>query len=110
MKQTINFSAFVDAFHKCGRYDQFGYNALRVLFDYLEEVEQDTGEEIELDVIALCCDYNADSWQDIATSYNIDTSVCEDDATRMSTVIEWLNENTVVCGTYYDSIIYCSAF
>lgn len=27
------------------------------MFDYLEEYEKDTGEEIELDVVALCCDF-----------------------------------------------------
>jgi hypothetical protein len=29
---------------------------MKALFDFLEEQEQDAGE-IELDVIALCCDY-----------------------------------------------------
>jgi hypothetical protein len=59
MKQTVNFSAFVDAFRAHDRYDQFGHSALRALFDYLEELEQDIGEEWELDVIALCCDWTA---------------------------------------------------
>ena len=68
MKQTVNFSAFCDAFHAYNRYDQFGYDALKVLFDYLEELEEDTGNEMELDVIALCCDYSVDSWQDIASN------------------------------------------
>jgi hypothetical protein len=57
MKQTVNFNAFVDAFQAYDRYDQFGYEALRALFDNIEEMEQDTGEEMELDVIALCCDW-----------------------------------------------------
>ena len=49
-----------------GRGDQFSYEAKSALFEYLEEYEQDTETEIELDVIALCCDYseheNIEEW------------------------------------------------
>ena len=72
MKTTVNQSAFIDAFHNFDRYDQFGYAALSSLFDYLEQLEDDTGEEIELDVIALCCDYSVDTVEDIASNYSID--------------------------------------
>lgn len=59
MKQTVTYYAFEKAFHDCDRFDQFGYAALRALFDYLEELEEDCGAEFELDVIALCCDWTA---------------------------------------------------
>jgi len=58
MKQTINQSQFIDAFHNCGRGEQFTYNGLKTLFDFLEEGEQDQGIEHELDVIALCCEFS----------------------------------------------------
>jgi len=58
MKQTVNFTTFVDAFKVRERYDQLGgYDGLTALFDYLEEYEYSAGEEIELDVIGLCCEY-----------------------------------------------------
>tara|TARA_R110001599_G_scaffold140255_1_gene320233 strand:- start:1014 stop:1316 length:303 start_codon:yes stop_codon:yes gene_type:complete len=57
MKQTINFYNFSDAFRKAGRADQFTYEGQRAIFDYLEEYEDSTGEEVELDVIAICCEY-----------------------------------------------------
>lgn len=57
MKQTINFYSFREAFEKLGRENNFTYDGLRALFEYLEEYEECTGEEIELDVIALCCEY-----------------------------------------------------
>lgn len=57
MKQTINFFDFTDTFKQCGRKDQFSYAGLRALFDYLEDLEEQCDMEIELDVIALCCDY-----------------------------------------------------
>ena len=58
MKTTVNFSSFVDAFNAHGRGDNFSYDGLRVLFDYIEELEEGIGEEIEMDVVALCCDYS----------------------------------------------------
>jgi hypothetical protein len=57
MKQTINFYDFEQAFKQHGRIDSFSYQGLKALFSYLEELEEDTGEEFELDVIALCCDF-----------------------------------------------------
>ncbi len=56
MKQTINFSQFVDSFSDTYK-NNFSYEGKRALFDYLEEYEASTGEELELDPIALCCDY-----------------------------------------------------
>jgi hypothetical protein len=115
MKQTVNFSAFCDAFHAFKRYDRFGYTALQILFDYLEEYESETSEEIELDVISLCCDYSVDSVADIAENYDIDLSKCEDDDARKFAVLDYLQDNTQICGEYDGEdgvhyIVYCSAF
>jgi len=57
MKKTINSYDFYRGFEKL-RPDNFSYAGLDALFDYLEELEEDTGEEIEFDVIAICCDYS----------------------------------------------------
>ena len=112
MKQTVNFSAFVDAFRAHDRYDQFGYEALKVLFDHLEEYEQDTGEEMELDVIALCCDYSVDSVDDIAEERGIDLNGETDPDVRFELVMDYLNCNGAgACGiTPSGQIVYCSAF
>ena len=110
MKQTVNFSTFVDAFRSYDRYDQFGYDALEVLFNYMEQLEEDCDEELELDVIALCCDYSVDSPDDIAKQYSIDLYGCEDDQDKLDTVTDWLNDRTSVCGaTPSGQIVYCSA-
>jgi len=99
MKQSVNFSAFVDAFRAYDRYDQFGYQALRVIFDYLEQYEQDCNEELELDVIAICCDYSTDHYKDIADNYKIDLSEAEgDEDAEKDIVLDYLNDNTMVLG------------
>ena len=56
MKQTINEYQFKDAFQKC-RPDNFSCEGLTALYDYLEQYEEDTGQEVELDVIAICCEF-----------------------------------------------------
>ena len=56
MYQRVTFSDFRQAFHNHDRGNQFSYEGLKALFDYLEEQERDTGE-MELDAIALCRDY-----------------------------------------------------
>lgn len=35
----------------------FSYKGLRALYEYLENLSEDTGEDIKLDVISLCCEY-----------------------------------------------------
>ena len=57
MIQKVNFSEFCDRFRDMNRDNAFTYEGKRALFDYLEEYEEDTGENVELDVIALCCDF-----------------------------------------------------
>lgn len=39
------------------RENNFSYDGLRALYDYLEDYEFQTGAEVSLDVIALCCEY-----------------------------------------------------
>lgn len=57
MKTTVTEYDFVRAF-EAGQYkDNFSYNGLIALFDHLEEYETFSGEQIELDVVALCCNY-----------------------------------------------------
>ena len=69
------------------RSEQFTYAGLRALFDYLEQYQDDIGEAIELDVIALCCEYS--EYTDIA-EFHVDFSADE------YPDIESIEENTVV--------------
>ena len=67
---TINNHDFIQAFKDAGREDQFSLDALTVLFHHLEEWESQMSEPIELDVIAICCDYEEyDSIEDFQRDY-----------------------------------------
>ncbi len=78
MKQTVNKNDFMHAFHAYNRYEQFGYDALTVLFDYYEELESDIGEELELDVIAICCDWSVYTAEEIQQEWDIDVDELRD--------------------------------
>ena len=57
MKRTINEHDFVDAFQGTDYQNQFSYEGKVALYEYLTQLEEDTGFEMELDVIAICCDF-----------------------------------------------------
>ena len=63
--QTIDLYQFREAFRAYNRMDNFSYEGLEVLFDYLDNLSDDIGEPIELDVIALCCEYYESSIEEI---------------------------------------------
>jgi len=99
MKQTIYESDFIRAFENAGRKDQFTREALIALYEHFEQLEADTGEELELDVIGICCDYCEDTFENIAENYSIDLIGCVDDLERELAVIDYLTDHTFVCGT-----------
>lgn len=95
MHQQINFNGFLSAFRAMDRDNQFSYAGKRALFDYIEDYEEEIGDSIELDVVALCCDYSESTWEEIAEDYSIDL---EDGEEVEDTVREYLEENTVIVG------------
>ena len=101
---------FREAFRLAGRGDQFSYKGLDVLFDYLEQLSEDIGEPIELDVVALCCDYYESSIEELIDNYNIDLSeVDEDDQDSIIEVVrEYLEDNTSVCGQVEGGFVYAA--
>lgn len=105
MKKTVSLHDFRDAFRLAGRMEDFSYEGQGLLFDYLEEYESGSGEELELDVIALCCEYGEDSIGDIAANYDIDLAGQDDDQAR-ETVRDYLNENTSVVGETSEGFVY----
>ena len=120
MKTTIYKSDFIDAFNAANRTDQFSYEAREILFDYFEQYEEETGEQIELDVIGICCEYSEDHWADIADNYSIDLSEAEDgvctasaygleqvEKAKRDIVRDFLENHTVIVGeTSEEAFIY----
>ena len=88
----------------------FSYKGLRHLFNYLDDLSEDTGENIKLDVIALCCEFNEykdlnEYLRDYSNKYNLKEitgkeaieSLNDEELTELKEVIQNdLNENTTL--------------
>ena len=79
MKDTITQFQFCDWFQQ-NRPNNFSYEGSKALFHYLEDLEDDIGEEINFDPIVLCCEYNEyESLKECLTEYgNLELKTIED--------------------------------
>jgi hypothetical protein len=105
MKQTIGLSQFTDAFMAI-RPNNFSYEGLAMLFDWIEQQESETGEQQELDVIALCCDFTESTYDEAVKDYTLADGEDLNPEDIPQAVIDYLNDETVVIGYTDDTIIY----
>ena len=69
MKTTISFNDFYDGFQKI-RPNQFSDKALKVLFEYIEQCEEEDGIEMEFSVNDISYDYTEwSNYEEFAKSY-----------------------------------------
>ena len=95
--QSITQNQFVNAFRECGREDQFSYDALNELFGYYYDLSEDSGEEFDLDVIAICCEWSEyDNALEAGQAYEPEgwKAMTEDDANESA--LNWLRDRTQV--------------
>ena len=77
MYHTITESEFIDAFRGSNGWsdtykNNFSYYALLALFEYLENLEDGTGEKLEFNRVAIACDYNEyDSLKEFHSEYSM---------------------------------------
>jgi hypothetical protein len=113
MKQTVNEYDFHRAFEAL-RPDNFSYEGLGLLFEYFEQLEDDMGEEIELDVIAICCDWAEGRASEIVSDFGLnsilDLDDLETDSEEYCTAVEdHVRDQTSVAGiTGTGTIVYQS--
>ena len=91
MIKTLTRNQFIDALKQSDRKNQFSYEGLVALFEYLEEYEDSTGETIEFDMIALCCEYaEYDNLEEFQNDYGKEY-LSFDDIEEETTVIYYDN-------------------
>ncbi len=90
MKTIVSEFQFVEAFRLCGRESQFTVPARRALFAHLEDYEKSTCFELELDPIAVCCEF-AEHSSAIAASKEYGQSFESE-----SEALDWLQDRTQV--------------
>ena len=96
---NITFTEFQNAFHNMNRQDNFSYEGLKALYEYLADLESDLDTEIELDVIALCCEYSEHDLPSLIQEYgeNIDAEeLIENGDGVIEPLMQYLENNTTV--------------
>lgn len=93
MIKNIGFSEFVDEFARMGRGAQFSYEALEILFEYL-----DREEDYSLDVIAICCSYSEQSAAQVIQTFNLDIADCPKNTTLRDFAWEYLLKRWIYLG------------
>ena len=77
----------INEFKSYGRED-FTREALVALYEYLEDYSRDTDEPVELDVIALCCDFTEyETFKEIQKAYS---------STKLETMEDLWNNTQVI--------------
>lgn len=112
MIETIDKSLFRSRFEdykRVGKNKNFSYNGLDALFEYLENLESETGEQIELDVVGLCCDFSeysiSELWNDYSHLFqDLSRDDHEDDDSLNDAMLEVLRDHTTVIEvSHYDA-------
>jgi hypothetical protein len=116
--QELNESYFMDRFKEMGRGDQFSYDALSALYDYYDNLSDDIGEDIKLDVIGICCDWSESTIDQLYIEYpaSLDAKqiISDENATTPDDVAEalhdaalaFLQDKTIVIELNNGSLLY----
>lgn len=101
MKQTLSHYQATGLIYEV--YDnQFSWEASGCLADYYENLEEEIGEEIEIDPVAIACDwseYNSDEELIEAYGYRIDAdddTNCLDEDEKLEALLDDLRDNTTI--------------
>ena len=113
--QTVNPS---DLYHMACRMDRghnFGYDGWLAIGDYLEQLSDDLGENIEVDIVGICCEYSmsedvGDWWKECGVYSDIDSEEWEemDDEEKLEAIENYLQEKTSVVTCRENLIIWQS--
>lgn len=117
LKITANADHVVQLAVDYGCLDNFGYKGWRLLAEAMEQLSDYIGEDIEVDIIAWCCEYSHAISAEAAfeelqhyPEWSIEQSEWEemDDDEKLEAVEEWLQENSAVMVCENDCIIWAN--
>ena len=111
--ETISASDLYNMAFRMDRGNNFGYDGWLAIGDYLEQLSEDTGENIEVDIVGICCEYSmsegvSDWWKEYGVYSDIDSDEWEemDDKEKLEAIENYLQENTSVVTCQENLIIW----
>ena len=96
---TYHEAQFVDEFKKI-RENQFSFGGLRLLFQYLDGLSEDCGQDIKFDPIAFCCEFSEYSLEEFNEDWPCELSSFDelhkiDLQEKRIEIIDFFNDNSV---------------
>lgn len=98
MKETLNTNEIADRLFR-DENASFTYAGAHALAEYLEQLEEDSGEEMEFDQVAIRCDFaEYSSPQEAAEDHGWtpDSHIAEDGQECDADALQWLQDRTSV--------------
>ena len=92
MKQTLTKDTFRFLFNQI-RPDNFSYEGLGELFDYLEQCDECSDSEMEFDPIAICCDFSQCSLDEFLDSFKIDCEKVASNTYKKTVIDSYIEKN-----------------
>jgi len=96
IKETVDEYRFTNVL-LADEYAHWTYGATKALFDYYENLSDDIGEDIELDPVAIRCDWS--EYDSALEAYGIQTGTIkfkQGEEMTEDQAREWLEDNTTV--------------
>lgn len=109
MKITLSNSEVIDTLldqNVLGeRHDDNVLEGVEALVEWIEDFEADTGEDMELDPVALRCQFILYTHSEAEENWCIDTSDAETPEQLKEIITDYLNDNTIVIPVNDNSLI-----
>jgi len=98
MYKEITSTDFCDWFLNNETYkNNFSFRGLKFLYMHLTNLEEDTGNKIEFDPVAICCEYSEyDNLQSVIENYNSTDIQTMEDLKDHTQVIEINNSDRII--------------
>jgi hypothetical protein len=93
IKETVNEYRFSEVL-RADEYAAWSYGATKALYDYYDQLSEDIGEDIELDPVAIRCEWN--EYPNVAEVYDNYSEKENSDELTEEQMREWLEERTTV--------------
>ena len=103
---TLHQARFAEEFKKI-RKDDFTWDGLRALYEHLDDLSKDTGEDIEFCPVSFCCEFSEYNLQEFNEDYNEEYATIDELQEKEECVItrficrdctsgEWIEEEKVL--------------
>lgn len=101
---NLDVSEFVNLFDQYSRSENFSVLGREALYRYFEGLSDDIGEDIQIDIIALCCEWSECKEDELVMVYGY---LVDDDEPDVEDILSELENHTAIIQVdHYDFISY----